>query len=70
MTDPFSDPAFEIQVSDEFARIGIQGGVNLGPRSAFTAEQMLEALRMTPDGAGVHAFFAKLTELLGGDSGP
>jgi hypothetical protein len=62
MSDPFHDPAFEKEVRDEFLRIGVQG-VNIG--GPFTPEQLLEALRLTPDGAGGHVFFSKLRTLLG-----
>ena len=65
MTDPLGDPAFEKQVRDEFSRIGIKG-FNLD--NQFPREQLLKALRMTPDGVGPRAFVAILTELIGGGS--
>lgn len=66
MTDPFKDPAFEKQVRAEFARIGIQGGVNIG--GPFTPEQLLEGLRLIPDGGGGQALLAKIAEVVGRSS--
>lgn len=39
------------------ARIGLGGGLNVG---GVTHEQLLEALRMIPDGAGGKALMANL----------
>jgi hypothetical protein len=66
MSDPFGGAPFEKQVRDELVRIGV-GGLNVG--GAVTPEQLLEALRSTPDGAGGQAFFAKLTTVLRRKSG-
>lgn len=62
MTNPFHDPEFERKVHAELARIGFRGG-QIGGR--FTPEQLLKALRLTPDGGGGQALLAKLAEVVG-----
>lgn len=66
MSDPSSGAPFEKQIRDELDRIGV-GGLNMG--GAVTPQQLLEALRLTPDGAGGQALFANLTAVLHRSSG-
>ena len=65
MTDVSNNPALRELVIKEFARVGIQG-FNLA--SEFPAEDLLQALRMTPDGAGPRAFVDVLTKILGDET--
>ncbi|HEY4307650.1 MAG TPA: hypothetical protein VGM82_24460 [Gemmatimonadaceae bacterium] len=65
MSNPFENTPLGRQVDEELARVGIGGGVNVG---GVTAEQLLEALRAIPDGAGGQALFASLTKIVGGTS--
>jgi hypothetical protein len=58
--------SFDKQIRDELVRVGING---LDVGGGFTPEQLLEALRSTPDGAGGRAFFEKLTTLRRRQSG-
>jgi hypothetical protein len=67
MSDPFSGAPFKKQVREELVRIGLGGGVDLG--GSFTPQQLLEALRSTPDGAGAQAFSVNLTAVLRRGSG-
>ncbi|HTE47482.1 MAG TPA: hypothetical protein VK636_19730 [Gemmatimonadaceae bacterium] len=67
MSDPFGDGPFEKQVREELVRIGLGGGLDLG--GSFTPQQLLKALRSTPDGAGAQVFMANLTAVLRRGSG-
>ena len=66
MSDPVGGAPFEKQIRDELARIGV-AGLNVG--GDFTPQQFLEALRLTPDGAGGRVLFANLTAVLQRRSG-
>ena len=67
MPDLFDAAPFAKEIREELLRIGLGGGVDLG--GAVTPEQLLEALRATPDGAGSQALLASLQEVLRRESG-
>ena len=66
MSDPFGDSQFQKEVYAELFRIGAQGGLNVG---GVTEQQLLEALRMIPDGAGTRPLLANLEAIVRRDSG-
>jgi hypothetical protein len=68
MSESFSLGPYEKEIREELVRIGLgQGGVNIG--GPFTAAQLLEALRMTPDHAGGRALLASLETVIRRSSG-
>ena len=66
MTDPLGTALFQQQFRGELDRIGADDALRdgLAVEGAVTPEQILAALRATPDGAGSQMFYANLMTVL------
>lgn len=66
--DSWGNADFQRQFAQELERIDADATLRAGfaTNVPMTADQVLAALRATPDGAGIQAFYAELERVLGG----
>ena len=66
--DPWGNADFQRQFAQELERIDADDTLRAGfaTNAPMTPDQVLAALRATPNGAGSHAFYAELERVLGG----